>query len=291
MSSTGAVVLQAPAKVNLFLEVLGKRGDGYHEIETLMLSLDLCDRLEFRANTTGGIALVCDQPGLSTGPDNLVYRAASLLKERSGTRFGAEIQLAKAIPIQAGLGGGSSDAAATLRGLNRLWNLGWSEERLARLGQEIGSDVPFFFHTPAAWCTGRGEQAKRVAVAGPLWLVLVCPPVGIATAEVYRRVRIPDKPVSGVAIRQALADGDVQAIGRLLHNRLQRPAEELCPLVAALRRQLEELHPAGCLMTGSGSALFALGRDRKDAERLANEFTAGLGQEARPRVLLVQGSS
>src|SRR5262245_47408599 len=155
--SGDAVLVRAPAKVNLFLEVLGKRADGYHDLESLMVAVSLYDSLEFRPAPNGNVRLWCNQPTLSSGPDNLVCRAADLLTRHVGYEGGASIHLWKRIPLTAGLAGGSTDAAATLVGLNRLWGLGLKWTDLARLGAELGSDVPFFFSTPAAWCEGRGE--------------------------------------------------------------------------------------------------------------------------------------
>src|SRR5439155_20576231 len=145
------------------------------------------------------------------------------------------------IPMAAGLAGGSSDAAATLAGLNRLWRLGLTGAELAALGAELGSDVAFFFSTPAAWCTGRGEQVAPLSPGRPLWLVLVCPPVGVSTPDVYRRVVVPDRPLSGEEARGAFAAGDVEELGRRLHNRLQPVAERLCPPIAAAYGLLQRL--------------------------------------------------
>src|SRR5262245_37915390 len=153
-----ALLVWAPAKVNLFLEVLGKRADGYHELATLMVAVSLHDTLEFKEESSPQVQLHCDHPDLSTGSENLICRAAELLRRRAGCECGARIRLWKRIPMAAGLAGGSTDAAATLHGLNALWRLGLSGTELAALGAELGSDVPFFFATPAAWCTGRGEQ-------------------------------------------------------------------------------------------------------------------------------------
>ena len=155
----------APAKINLYLEILGKRPDGYHEIATLMLAVELFDELDLDLDESGRLSLRCDELGLSTGPDNLVLRAARLLKDRARCPHRAKIHLTKRIPWAAGLGGGSSDAAGTLAGLNELWQLNLAAAELASIGSEIGSDVPFFFHTPAAWCTGR----RRESNAGKGW--------------------------------------------------------------------------------------------------------------------------
>jgi 4-diphosphocytidyl-2-C-methyl-D-erythritol kinase len=277
--SGDALVVWAPAKVNLFLEVLARRPDGYHEIATLMVTVSLYDTLEFKEDTSGLIRLHCDQPDLSTGPDNLVVHAAELLRQRSGCTRGAHIGLVKRIPLAAGLAGGSTDAAAALVGLNQLWGLGLADVELAALAAELGSDVPFFFAAPAAWCTGRGEKVAPLALGRPLWLLLVCPGFGLATAEVYRGVKVPPNPLTGAEIRAAVAAGDVEEVGRRLHNRLQEPAERLNAEVAEVRAGLEELAPAGALMSGSGSSVFALCRDHDEAVRLAHKLSPGPEQE------------
>lgn len=283
-----AVVVWAPAKVNLFLEILNKRPDGYHDIATLMAAVNCYDTLYFKEDASGDLHLSCGDPHLSAGPDNLVHKAAALLRKKTGCKQGAAIRLVKHIPMAAGLAGGSSDAAATLTGLNQLWRLGLSRKDLADLGAELGSDVSFFFFTPAAWCTGRGEQATPLKLGQPLTLVLVCPPVGLSTAEVYRGVTVPTHPESGEGIRRAARDGDMEEVGRRLHNRLQPVAERLCPAIASLNARLKELKPAGYLMSGSGSSLFALCRDRREALRIVRAFRLGADEGIHPRVFLVR---
>ena len=261
------LVVWAPAKVNLFLEVLGKRPDGYHDIATLMVALRLYDTIVFRAHPS--LALHCSDASLSAGPDNLVLKAARLLQDRTGCKLGANIRLVKRIPMAAGLAGGSADAAATLLGLNRLWQLGLSNNELASLSGEIGSDIPLFYHTPAAWCLGRGEIVTPVELPSPLFFVLLCPAFGMATASVYKNVVVPQPPVDGTAIKSALAKGDVDNIGRLMHNRLQRAAESLEPRIGEFARMLAEANPAGSLMSGSGSTLYSLCRSAEEAKRIA----------------------
>jgi 4-diphosphocytidyl-2-C-methyl-D-erythritol kinase len=281
------VVAWAPAKVNLHLEVLGKRPDGYHEIETLMVTAGLFDTLIFRDAPGGDIELTCTDSTLSTGPDNLVVRAARLLKERTGSTRGCRIRLVKRIPMAAGLAGGSADAAATLLGLNRLWQLGVSLDELARLGGELGSDVPFFLDGPAAWCTGRGEVVTPVPVGARLDLVLVCPPFGMPTAEVYKNVAVPPQPARGDAVQAALAKGDANEVGRRLFNRLQPAAERLDVRIAEDYKRLAALSPAGQQMSGSGSSLFALCRSTGEAHRLAAAWHDQAGATA--RVFAVRG--
>jgi 4-diphosphocytidyl-2-C-methyl-D-erythritol kinase len=268
------VLVRAPAKVNLFLEVLGRRPDGYHEIATLMVAVSLYDTLELKEEATGQVRLTCDQPTLSIGPENLVCRAAEVLRRHTSSTRGADIRLIKRIPVAAGLAGGSTDAAATLAGLNRLWQLGLPLSELAAIGAEVGSDVPFFLTTPAAWCTGRGEKTTPWPLGRTLHLVLVCPSIGLSTADVYRGVTIPERPESGDEIRQAAADGNMEEIGRRLHNRLQPAAERLCPPIAACRNRLAQLGAAGQMMSGSGTSVFALCRDYAEALRAALSLRA-----------------
>jgi len=282
------VVVWAPAKVNLFLEVLARRADGYHDIATLMVAVSLYDTLVCKADASGALRLRCNLPDLSTGPDNLVTRAAELLRRHTGCRHGADIRLLKRIPLAAGLAGGSTDAAAALAGLNLLWRLGLTTQELATMAADLGSDVPFFFATPAAWCEGRGEQVMPLVLGRPLLFVLACPPAGLSTAAVYRDVRVPDQPESGQEIRRALSAGDVDEIGLGLHNRLQPSAERLCPAVAAVHRRLAGLPGAGAMMSGSGTSLFALCHDRNEALRIAHELRHGPDEGLRLRVYPVR---
>jgi 4-diphosphocytidyl-2-C-methyl-D-erythritol kinase len=287
----GALVVRAPAKVNLFLEIIAKRSDGYHEIATLMVAVNLRDTLSIKEAPPAETRLECDDPGLSTGPENLVNRAAELLRRRTGRRDGVRIRLRKRIPIAAGLGGGSSDAAATLRGLNELWELGLSKPELMTLGAELGSDVPFFLSGPVSWCTGRGEQVAPMPMPASFWVVLVCPTFGLSTAEVYSRATVPECPETGEEIRQALGEGRIEEVGERLHNRLQAIAEDMKPAVLDIRERLQRLNPAGQLVSGSGPSVFALCRNRREALRIARELRHGRREESSPRVFLVRSCS
>lgn len=281
----GYAVAAAPAKVNLFLEVVGKRADGYHDVETLLVPVDLFDTLEVRSVPGDSFTLECDPLGLPTGPTNLVAVAAALLECHTGRRFGIDVKLVKRIPHEAGLGGGSSDAAAMLLALNHLFDLGMTLEELAALGGGIGSDVPAFLTGPAAWGTGRGEVVTSASVGGVLHLVLVKPPLGLGTANVYRHVSVPADPLSGDALRAAVAAGDAERIAPLMHNRLQDAAFAAAPAVARLHARLAECGPLAAMVSGSGSCVFALCRGRADAVRVAGSV-AGSG-----RVFVVRAGS
>jgi len=277
--------LRAPAKVNLVLYVLGRRADGYHELWTLMETISLADELTLTARQSGDINLIVSGRRAPRGDDNLVVQAARLLKERCGAREGAEIHLHKVIPVGAGLGGGSSDAAATLVGLSRLWDLGLSDHDLLRLGAEIGSDVPFFVAAQLAGghltavCRGRGEQVEPVEAAGERWYVLVLPGEGLSTAEVYASLGaasdLTNAPADAKKIKEALRRGDIDGLRRWCHNDLQEAALTLSP---GCLRACEAMRSAGlpqAMVSGSGSALYCICRGEEEAE----DYAAGLRKQ------------
>ncbi len=283
-------VVQAPAKLNLFFEVLGKRDDGYHEIETLVYPINLYDTLYFKEDSSGQIKLECERVSVQRGPtgcglgdvplgaDNLVVRAAELLRERAALQLGAAARLVKRIPSAAGLGGGSSDAAATLAAANAAWGLGWPSARLARLGAELGSDVPLFFAPGPAVCRGRGEKVEPTTGLGMLHFVVVRPPAGLSTAEVYRACRPAERARPLAPLLDALARGDLPAAGRLLFNRLESAAEKLSPWIDRVRRELARLDCLGHRMSGSGTCYFGLCRHARQARRAARRLRArGIG--------------
>jgi 4-diphosphocytidyl-2-C-methyl-D-erythritol kinase len=279
-SIAGGVEVLAPAKLNLFLEVLGKRPDGYHEIESMMVAVDLQDSLTFTDDPSGQISLRCSEPTLPVGGENLVVMAAERLKASAGSLRGARIVLEKAIPAESGLAGGSSDAAAALVALDRLWDLQLPRERLLALAGEIGSDVAFFIRGPAAVCRGRGERVEPVLLKESYHFVLVRPPVGVSTADVYRRVVPPEKPRPIGPFLEALSHGDRAELGRSLFNRLQPVAEAFRPELARVKDAMASLGPLFCgyLMSGSGSAYFGLCPDSASARRAAEILkTLGLG--------------
>ncbi|QEG26792.1 4-diphosphocytidyl-2-C-methyl-D-erythritol kinase [Gemmata obscuriglobus] len=288
------LTLATPAKLNLFLEIVRKRPDGYHDLESLMVAVELYDTLELRAVPGGAVELRCEPDTLGSGPDNLVHKAAAALRAVAGRPdLGAHIRLTKRIPTQAGMGGGSSDAAAALVGLNEIWKLGLTREQLVAIAASIGSDVAFFLALPAAWCTGRGEiTAPEPPPRRALDFVLVLPPVGVSTPAVFKRLVVPVGPVGGDRLRAAFRAGDPAAVGAALFNRLEPAAFGAEPLVGRLRTRLAELHPAPCgaLMSGSGSTVFAVCRDRSHALEVAAAFrNSRPADEPESRVLIVRG--
>ncbi len=280
------LVVQAPAKLNLFFEVLAKRSDGYHEIETLMCPIDLYDTLHFQEDPNGALELRCRRVfgasgprgrGLCEvpeGPDNLVMRAVELVRRRSGVRRGAKLRLVKRIPAAAGLGGGSSDAAAALVAANEGWQLGRSREELAQWATELGSDVPFFLAGGPAICRGRGEQVTPVAGLGALHFVVVRPPAGLSTAAVYGGCRTATQPQAACPLVEALRQRDWKQVTRRVFNRLQPAAEALSPWVKRLQQEFAQLDFLGYGMSGSGTSYFGLCRHARQARRSARRLEA-----------------
>lgn len=284
------VVIQAPAKLNLFFEVLAKRSDGFHEIESLMCPIDLYDTLHFQETANSELVLKCrkvfgangpDSRGLqsvSEGPDNLVLRAVELVRRRAGENRGATLRLVKRIPAAAGLGGGSSDAAAALMAANLGWRLGRSLEELMEWAAELGSDVPFFLQGGPAICRGRGERITPVAGLGRLHFVVVRPPEGLSTAAVYGACRPAEHPLAVGPLIEAWERGDWEQIGRRLLNRLQPAAEQLSPWIRHLQEEFARDDFLGHGMSGSGTSYFGWCRHARHARRCARRLTScGLG--------------
>ncbi|RMF40287.1 MAG: hypothetical protein D6753_12005 [Planctomycetota bacterium] len=284
-----ALVIHAPAKVNLYLRVCGKRPDGYHEIETLMCPIAWTDtvRIAPAPHSRIDFHLVSPAPGPSDNPfnrgdgtgvksvprgaDNLVVRAAELVRELTGVTQGCEIHLHKRIPPMAGLGGGSSDAAATVVGCMALWNI-WDRSLATEICTRLGSDVPFFLgdrhHISWAWATGRGEKVDVLHSVPRLHFNVTIPPLGCATAEVYAALQGTSSSDDAGKIFDACENGQYHKIGAALRNDLQFAASKINPWI---RRQLDLLKQSGvryCQMTGSGSSCFGLIDDDQQRVRL-----------------------
>jgi 4-diphosphocytidyl-2-C-methyl-D-erythritol kinase len=263
------LTLLAPAKVNLFLEVLGRRPDGYREIRTVMHPIGLYDRLTFRAKGRGAIELAGDTAGL--GRANLIWKAARALSRRVGRPLGLRAEIRKGIPAGAGLGGGSSDAAATLRALVRLHRLALPPGALEDAAAETGSDVPFFLSSRTALCGGRGERVTALAPRRQVDFVLVFPSFALSTARVYRALSLAltRHPKDATEFVNVWFHGDRRRIGGKLFNRLEQPAFKLAPSLKKIKRRLAAPPSLGALMSGSGSALYAVAQNRMEARRTA----------------------
>lgn len=266
----------APAKVNLYLQVLRRRPDGYHDIRTLFERVGLFDRLILRAHPRR-LAFSCSDPSLPMDARNLAFKAALSLKERSGFPGGASIRLIKRIPQAAGLGGGSSDAAAVLTGLNRLWKLGYSLKRLCRIGLEIGSDVPFFVTGVSfAEGTGRGQRLRPIPSGGArIWHVLVKPGFGISTPEAYRGLDLagltPFRPNAKMMLRLA-QKGKWERLAGFLRNDLEASLNKRVTEIAKIKTALVEHGAVASLLSGSGSAVFGVFAAAGKAARAARHL-------------------
>jgi 4-diphosphocytidyl-2-C-methyl-D-erythritol kinase len=260
----------SPAKVNIFLEITGRRADGFHDLESVFLELDLADELTLAPREDGELTLSCAAAGVPEDETNLALRAARLLRERSGCRSGADLSLRKSIPAGAGLGGGSGNAAAALAGLNELWGCGASAGELAELAAELGSDVPFFLTGGACLCRGRGEVVEPLDGVAPLTLVLVLPEWQVGTAAAYGALR-PERlgERSAAEMVASLHSGEVERVAAAAFNRLEEPVFAIEPRQALLREGLEGLGFLAVRMSGSGSACFGLPPAGGDADRLA----------------------
>jgi 4-diphosphocytidyl-2-C-methyl-D-erythritol kinase len=250
---------KAPAKINLGLAVERKRHDGYHDISTIFLKISLADTLTF-VPTGSAIVVHCDHPDVPGDARNLVYRAAAALQPLAGGR-GVQIELQKTIPIAAGLGGGSSDAAATLLACNLLWELGLSRAALLRYGRQLGADVAFFLGTDtAALGQGRGDELQPVACVADFALVLVKPPLAVSTAWTYSQLRLglTGLPNNTNMVKQHLETGDIASLGRALFNDLEAVVLSRFPVVQTIKHALLRPGVEGVCMSGSGPTVFAL---------------------------------
>jgi 4-diphosphocytidyl-2-C-methyl-D-erythritol kinase len=279
-----ALQIQSPCKVNLLLNILGKRPDGFHQLETVMYPLRLFDVLDVEP-AASGIALSCSEPSLPTDRKNLVYRAAEAFLTTANINSGVRIHLDKRIPLAAGLGGGSGNAATTLLALNTLFDSALAETQLHAIAASLGSDVPFFLQNKAALATGRGELITPLescsALSGTAF-VLVHPGFGIASSWAYQQLgNFPDavngRPGRAQELIASLSSSDPRATARHFYNSLEAPALNKFPLLCLFQEFFREKGAIGTLMSGSGSTTFAVIQMTK-AEALAEEFRRKFGK-------------
>ena len=265
--------VKAPAKINLTLDVLYKRPDNYHEVEMIMTTVDLADRIGLENREDGLIKIISADRFVPDDDRNFAYQAAKLLKDTYGIRHGVSITIEKEIPIAAGLAGGSSDAAATLRGLNELWNLNLSLETLAELGAKIGSDVSFCVYGGTALATGRGEKIEELQSPPACWVVLAKPRIGVSTAEIYGSLKV-DEIVhpNTAAMLKAIDLNDYELMCNSLGNVLESVTFNLYPEVVTLKEQMQRFGADAVLMSGSGPTVFGL----VDTEARVNRIYNGL---------------
>jgi 4-diphosphocytidyl-2-C-methyl-D-erythritol kinase len=278
------LTLKAPAKINWSLNVTGKRDDGYHNIESFMQCISLSDTLTFEHSDD----IAIETEAQISLKQNLVYRAAKLLKKKTSTRYGANIGLLKRIPLEAGLGGGSSDAATTLRGLNTLWGLGLESKDLSEIGIEIGSDVPFFINGGAAFVKGRGDLVEMKDVSAEHHLVLVKPPFGVSAGWAYSNLEKGNSDIVGAEdMIKALNSRDFKLLGKLMKNDLEAPVLNEHSALGEIKNALIKSGAQAALMSGSGSTVFGVYEDHKTALKAMQ----GLGEKFGSDYLVVKVES
>jgi 4-diphosphocytidyl-2-C-methyl-D-erythritol kinase len=267
------VQLKAYGKINITLDILGKRPDGYHELQTVFQGISLYDDVIIEKGENG-ISLTCDLPELSTGPENLAYKAATVIMKDFPDIQGVKIHLTKKIPLAAGLAGGSTDAAAVLVGINELYDLHLSYEQLITYGGRLGSDVPFCLFPLTAVGEGRGEILKECSPCPELWLVMAKPPFSVSTKDVYQnlsRVTINKRPEIEKVL-QGLKEKNIDLIYQYMSNVLEFSTFQLHPQLKEWVKEIEDLGAEKVMMSGSGPSLLAFTLNKDNAEKLRSSL-------------------
>ncbi|WP_227397260.1 4-(cytidine 5'-diphospho)-2-C-methyl-D-erythritol kinase [Jeotgalibacillus aurantiacus] len=280
------MMVKAPAKINLSLDVLHKRPDGFHEVEMVMTTVDLADRIELHEVKGKRIQIVSHDRFVPSDQRNLAYKAAEKLQKKYQVNKGVEITIHKQIPVAAGLAGGSSDAAATLKGLNTLWDLGLSADELAEVGTEIGSDVAFCIYGGTALATGRGEKIQELPAPPKCWVVLAKPSIGVSTADIYQNLKLDkaDHPDTQAMV-QAIHDQDYDGICQNLGNALESVTLNLYPEVKQIKEQMHRFGADAVLMSGSGPTVFGLVQYESKVHRVVNGLRGFCDQVFAVRIL------
>jgi len=259
---------RAPAKINLCLHVLGRLENGYHELAMAMQRVDLYDDIQLRVGSEAGIRVICAGVDLVSGEENIAARAARLLLQLVGMDIGVEIDITKHIPIAAGLGGGSSDAATVLLGLSEMLEVELTYDQLADIGSRLGADVPFFLFQRPAWATGIGTQLEPLPILPEVSYLLVNPRIAVSTAEVYRSLRLTKG--GGLANLPRFSVVTREDLGAALHNDLEVVSLQRFPVIAEVKQELLDRGAIGALMSGSGATVFGVFPDFRTANSVGN---------------------
>ncbi|MGL9778520.1 4-(cytidine 5'-diphospho)-2-C-methyl-D-erythritol kinase [Enterococcus sp. DIV0182] len=265
------LIEKAPAKINLGLDVLYKRPDGYHELEMVMSSVDLADHLIFEELPEDQIVVETNKAFLPVDQRNNVYQAAVLLKNKFNIKKGVKIVVQKNIPVAAGLGGGSTDCAAALRGINQLWDLGCSLEELAAIGLEVGTDVPYCVYGNTAFIGGKGEEVKLIPSMPQCWVILVKPRMSVSTRTVFRDLdtqAIQHQDVAGLV--EAIQQQDYQQMIQKMGNSLEDVTGKRHPVIHQIKERMIKYGADVALMSGSGPTVFGLCQHYSRAQRVYN---------------------
>jgi 4-diphosphocytidyl-2-C-methyl-D-erythritol kinase len=275
--SAAEIVVRAPAKVNLLIRVLDRLSNGYHELWSLMHTVDLFDRLRIRVNPDReGLSLVCGDAPLPVDKGNLVYRAADLVLQRGGKVVGVEIELTKIIPLSAGLGGGSSDAAATLYGLAHLLHLDWTLAEFCEAGAALGSDIPFFFRAPCSVVRGWGQEVTPCSLKGDRWVVLVNPGFPIQTKWAYEQLASHRSAVLPLGEFPKRVDRQLnlswEEIVGTMENDFEAPLFPFYPILGFIKEKLLSLGAQAALLSGSGATVFGIFDTKEGAQKAATRL-------------------
>ena len=265
------ITYTSPCKFNLFLDVIDRRADGFHEVVTIIEPLSLNDRLHLQ-ETSGKMEVYTDHPGIPDGPDNIVYQAAQLIREEAGIKRGVVIRIEKRVPAAAGLGGGSANAARTLLRLNELWELNLSPQTMVRLSAKLGSDVPFFLNPTTSLCRGRGEESTPLPPTPNFWSVLINPGFPISTRWAYEQLEVssPRPPHQNLEIIiDALKRSDLSTLGNSLYNIFQEVLEPRIPRLHEILDFFRNNNTLGTILSGSGSTVIGLVATELEARSLA----------------------
>lgn len=269
---TKSITVKAPAKVNYRLDVLRRRADGYHDLRMIMQRIDLCDDIVLTVSSQPGIRVSCGRDGVPDGPGNIAWRAADALLRSCDVQKGLDIAITKRIPVAAGLGGGSSDGASVLMGVNELLDLGVGDQQLMEIGLKLGADVPFFVFKQTALAEGVGEVLTALEHVPPAWLVIVNPHIHVSTAWVYQNLQLTNIRPQDKIPRFYKDVGDLVAV---LANDLESVTIPRYPVIGEIKRQLLTAGCRGALMSGSGPTVFGL----CDQERVAREIARQMSRE------------
>ena len=267
------IIEKAPAKINLGLNVIGKRADGYHELDMIMTNIDLSDKLIINELDEDVIKVSSNSGNVPQNSKNHAYKAARLIKNKFKIKKGLSIHIEKNIPVAAGLAGGSSDAAATLRALNKLWNLNLDLAELAKIGEEVGSDVPFCVYGVTSRVSGRGEIVEPITKAPKFWLVIVKPNFGVSTPSIFKKVELDSISHPDInKLQEAIDNQDINEMNRFLGNSLEDVTEKIHPDIRRIKKCLEDSGAEGVLMSGSGPTVFAVCSKKSRADRVFNSI-------------------
>ena len=267
-----SITLKAPAKVNYLLDVIRRRPDGYHDLRMVMQRVNLYDEITVSLTNTPGITVTCGKNGVPDGPGNIAWKAANELLVLAGGSHGADISITKNIPVAAGLGGGSSDAASVLMGMNELLHLGLSDQRLMEIGVKLGADVPFFIFKKTALAEGIGEALTVMPNMPTAWVLLVNPGVHVSTAWVYKNLQLTNR---GELAKLPSLYESVEDICSIFSNDLETVTIPAFPVIADIKDRMLGHGALGSMMSGSGPTVFGLYRDGETAERARAAITSG----------------